>query len=155
MHCTRRTAGVAAGVGIGVLLASGGLVAAAPAQAAPAIVFTVARYDPPGKDVRDNAHYNAEYVVIKNVSTTTKDLTGWTIRDESRHVYTFPKALLGAGKTITLHSGRGTDTARHRYWGYRIYVWNNDADKATLKNASGKTIDTCRWTPSSSSPKKC
>jgi hypothetical protein len=32
------------------------------------------------------------------------------------------------------------------YWGSGNYIWNNTGDTATLRNASGKTLDTCSWT---------
>ena len=50
------------------------------------------------------------------------------------------------GATITLYSGRGTNTATKRYW-QRTYgaVWNNTPPEyAYLKNAAG-TLQS-RWT---------
>lgn len=83
---------------------------AIPAQAAPALQFRRLQYDAPGRDTRSNASINAEYVVIKNTSGSAKSLTGWTVRDASGHVYTFGTFTLAAGATVTLRSGRGTNT---------------------------------------------
>lgn len=44
-----------------------------------------------------------------------------------------------------MHTGSGSNTARHLYWGEDYYVWNNTGDKAILKNKSGTTVDTCKW----------
>lgn len=33
--------------------------------------------------------------------------------------------------------------AKNVYWGSGNYIWNNTGDTATLRNASGKTVDTC------------
>lgn len=128
---------------------------AIPAQAAPALQFRRMQYDSPGKDTRSNASINAEYVVIKNTSGSAKSLTGWTVRDASSHVYTFGKFTLAKGASVTLRTGKGTNTKWTRYWGSGNYVWNNTGDKATLKNASKTTIDTCSWTKAGAGYKNC
>jgi hypothetical protein len=43
---------------------------------------------------------------------------------------------------VTIHTGRGSNSARHRYW-RRDHIWNNDGDTATLKKSNGSTADTC------------
>jgi Lamin Tail Domain len=126
-----------------------------PAQASPALQFRRMQYDSPGKDTRTNASINAEYVVIKNTSSSSKSLTGWTVRDASSHVYTFGKFTLAASATVTLRSGKGTNTKWTRYWGSGNYIWNNTGDKATLKNAAKTTIDTCTWTSAGVGYKNC
>ena len=118
---------------------------ALPANAAGAIQFRKIYYDQPGSD-RPVSNYklNREYVVIKNTGMITRTLTGWTVRDRANHVYTFPSFKLGAGKSVTLHTGKGTNTSSHLYWGKGWYIWNNTGDKATLRN-SGTISDTCTW----------
>ncbi len=91
------------------------LAVAAPAQAAPAIQIRKVYYDSPGPDYGTNKSLNAEYIVIKNTSSKAKSLKGWTIRDPAHHVYTFGSYTLGAGKSVTLHTGKGTNTNTHRY----------------------------------------
>ena len=119
---------------------------ASPAQAASAVRFGVIQYDSPGSDDGSNASLNAEYVRIKNASSTSAvRLTGWTVRDAQAHVYKFGSFTLGAGKVVTLHTGSGSNTATDRYWGSKAYIWNNTGDKATLKNPNGVTVDTCTW----------
>jgi hypothetical protein len=116
-----------------------------PAQAASAVRITYVQYDSPGDDIGTNGSVNAEWVRIKNVSGSKKSLTGWTLRDPAGHVYRFGTYTLGAGKTVTVHTGRGSSTAAHRYWGEDYYVWNNTGDKAILKNKSGTVVDSCTW----------
>lgn len=124
---------------------------ASPAEAAtPAVHFSYAYYNSPGSDTGSNTSLNAEYVRLHNSGSTNRSLTGWTIRDASSHVYTFGTFTLKAGTSVTLHTGKGTNTATNRYWGRSAYVWNNTGDKATLKNSSGTTIDTCSWGSSGS-----
>jgi hypothetical protein len=60
-------------------------------------------------------------------------------------VYTFGTYKLGAGKTVKIHTGKGSNTARDRYWRSDEYIWNNDGDRAKLKNKAGSVIDTCSY----------
>ena len=122
------------------------LVAAAPpAHAASPLQFGKIYYNSPGSDTRTNTSLNAEYVVIKNTSSLTKCLTGWTVRDAAGHVYKFGTFCLAGYKTVTLHTGKGTNTAAHRYWGSGSYIWNNTGDKAYLRNSAGTQMDYCSW----------
>jgi hypothetical protein len=45
--------------------------------------------------------------------------------------------------TVTVHTGSGSNTARHRYWRSDGYIWNNDGERATMKNKAGTVIDRC------------
>ncbi len=128
------------------LAASAGWVA--PAEAAPAIKVTKIYFDSPGTDTRTNYSLNREYVVIKNVSTTTRYITGWTIRDDYGWTYKFGTTRLSPGATVTLHTGKGSNTASHRYWQRTNYVWNNTYDSARLRNSSGTLIHRCAYTTS-------
>jgi Lamin Tail Domain len=119
---------------------------ALPANAASAIQFGKIYYDQPGSDTPiTNTKLNNEYVVIKNTGTTTRTMTGWTVRDLANHVYTFPSFKLGAGKSVTLHTGKGTNTSSHLYWGKGGYIWNNTGDKAIVRDSTGALKDTCTW----------
>jgi hypothetical protein len=91
---------------------------------------------------------NTEYIVVKNVSTSTISMKGWKIisapsSDNQR--YTFPRTKVGPGHTVTLYTGSGTNAPGKRFWGASSPVWNNDGDKAVLKNASGTVVDTCQY----------
>jgi len=121
-------------------------IAAGPAEAASAVQVAKIQYDSPGTDTRSNSSLNAEYVTIKNVSSSNRSLTGWTVRDAQSHVYKFGTFTLKAGKSVRLHTGKGTNTSTDRYWGSTAYIWNNTGDKATLKNRAATPIDTCSWT---------
>jgi hypothetical protein len=46
---------------------------------------------------------------------------------------------------VTIHTGKGTNTQTNRYWGLGGYVWNNDGDRATLKDNNGNVIDRCSY----------
>jgi len=116
-----------------------------PAQAAGPIHFSGAQYNSPGSDTGSNSSLNAEWVRITNSASTARVMTGWKIRDVTGHTYTFPTFTLGAGKSVKLHTGKGTNTRTDLYWRATSYVWNNTGDRATLKNKSGVVVDTCSW----------
>jgi hypothetical protein len=117
------------------------------AAAAACVRFSASNFDAPGND-NYSQYLNGEWVRIKNYCSTTKTLSYWTIRDYgSKHVYKFPYGVrIRPGYTITLYSGRGTNTSTRRYW-QRTYgaVWNNTPPEyAYLRNAAG--TQQSRWT---------
>jgi hypothetical protein len=107
--------------------------------------FSRIQYNSPGRDTGSNASLNAEWARIKNHGGRAKTLTGWTVRSREGRVYTFPTFRLRAGKTVTLHSGHGRNTATDLFWGKNRYVWNNTRDTAVLKNKAKVIVETCRW----------
>jgi hypothetical protein len=108
-------------------------------------------FDSPGADTGSNSSLNAEWIRLRNTGSTARKLTGWTIRDTSGHVYKFGTYKLGAGKTVKIHSGKGSNTARDRFWRSDGYIWNNDGDRAKLKSKAGTVIDTCSYSGAGSS----
>jgi hypothetical protein len=136
-------------------LAAAPLLAMGPADAAPVVKIIKVYYDSPGADTRTNTSINGEYVVVKNMTTTTRVITGWTVRDAAGHIYKFGTFSLGGGKTVTLYTGKGTNSSTRRYWGQTNYVWNNDKDTASLRNASGSLIQTCSYNSTAVDYKTC
>ena len=120
-------------------------ISAGPAQAASPITISGVQYDSPGSDLGGNRSLNAEWVRLTNHGSRATALTGWTLRDRANHVYRFGTFKLGAGKSVVIHTGRGTNTAAHRYWRSGWYIWNNDGDRAVLKNKAGTTVSTRTW----------
>jgi hypothetical protein len=109
------------------------------------VQFTRIQYNSPGKDTGSNASLNGEWARLTNKTKSTINLKGWTVRDASSHVYTFGSTTnLGAGKSLTLYTGKGTSTT-NRYWARTYYIWNNTGDTAILRTGAGKTIDSCKW----------
>ena len=148
---------------------------AAPANAA--LRITKISFNPAGADSGDSGHIRKEIVVIKNAGSHAVRLDGWRIHDVDRHhVYVFGDRSRGddvftdvklrPGEYVRLHSGRGQDSATATthgdvptyydfYWDLDNYVWNNNGDKATLKNASKDFVDGCAYTSSADNPVKC
>jgi len=123
------------------------------ASATSTIQFGRIQYNAPGTDTTSNV--NGEYVVIKNLGTRGVALTGWTLRDAQNHVYKFGSFTLGGGKSVVVHTGKGTNSSTVRYWGLGWHVWNNTGDTAYLRNASGVLADKCGWTTAGLGYKYC
>ena len=69
---------------------------------------------------------NDEYVKITNKGKTDVSVKGWRIQDEHvNHKYFFPSSYkLKAGATVTLKSGKGSNSVKVLYWKHD-FVWNN------------------------------
>ncbi|MFF4488970.1 lamin tail domain-containing protein [Streptomyces sp. NPDC001544] len=132
-----------------------GTLLSTPAEAAGGVSIYHVWFDSPGPDNRSNASLNAEWVQIKNTSGSAVSLKGWILKDASNHKYVFPNVKIGAGKTMKVHTGQGSDTASNKYQDRRAYVWNNTSDTATLTKASGTKVDSCSWTTRDPSDKYC
>jgi hypothetical protein len=140
----RRTISILAAAATAV---AGTLAIGAPASAAtPSLRFHGAQYDSPGSDTRSRTSLDNEWISLINSGGKPVNLSRYTIRDASNHVYTFGNVTIAAkGGRIWLRTGKGTNSGRNVYWGSGNYIWNNTGDKATLRNASGKNLDTCSW----------
>jgi hypothetical protein len=107
------------------------------ASAASCVRFVASQFDAPGND---NFNLNAEWVRIKNFCATRKNLSGWRIHDYNRiHTYTFLSGVrIGAGNTITLFTGSGSDTRAKKFWDNGSALWNNDPpERAYLRMPDG------------------
>lgn len=122
------------------------LIPASSAEAASTIRFSRIYFDSPGSDYGSNASLNAEWFRIKNFGTRARTLTGWVVRDKTGYTYRFPTFTLRPGASVTVHTGRGTNTGSHLYWRQGGYVWNNTGDRAVLRNRGGTLIDSCDFT---------
>ncbi|MFB9394156.1 lamin tail domain-containing protein [Streptomyces coeruleoprunus] len=125
------------------------------AQAAGSVHLYKIYYDSPGTDRGANSSLNAEWVQVRNTTGAAVNLRGWTLRDAAGHVYTFGAYTLAKGATVTVRTGKGTNTSTNRYWGRTWYVWNNDKDAATLKRANGTVADTCSYNSTAYDYKLC
>jgi Lamin Tail Domain/FG-GAP repeat len=148
---------------LGLLAVVLGVAAVSPcpsASAAPSssvvIGMSGVQYDPPGSDEPiTNSKLDAEYVVVKNYSGTSYNLAGWTLRDKSSHVYTFPSYALSGGASVTVHTGSGTNGTGNLYQDASTYIWNNTGDTAYLRAFNGATVNTCSWSDTGSGSTSC
>ncbi len=138
-----------------VLTGAAVLTTAGTADAASPVRISKIYYNSPGADDRSNTSLNAEYVVLRNTTTRSQTVTGWTLRDAAGHVYTFPTTSIAAGATVTVHTGKGTNRTGHRYWQRGSYVWNNDRDTAYLRTRAGTLQSTCSYNSTAVASKTC
>ncbi|ATG56136.1 hypothetical protein CFK41_16150 [Brachybacterium ginsengisoli] len=103
-------------------------------------------YDPAGKDYSKNSLYVKEYIQVKNTGTKTLTLTGYVLRDNGPQKFAFPKGTkIAPGKTLTIRSGKGTNTSSTLYWNKSSYIWNNTGDTARLYNAKSTLLESCKY----------
>ncbi len=82
-----------------------------------------------------------EWVQISNTGSSPVSLNGWKIEDEgNKHTYTFLSYTLNAGTTVTVFTGKGTNSATELYWQLDNPIWNNGGDTASLYDDSGKLV---------------
>jgi hypothetical protein len=134
---------------LGVIVVAAGLVAVESQQASAAsYCLQIYRiyYNSPGPDTRSNTSLNAEFVQLHNRCSTARSMHNWVLRDNNSHTYNFGTYTIGGSKYVTVHTGKGTNTAANLYWGMSNYVWNNDKDIAYLRNGPlGTLIDICSY----------
>jgi len=120
----------------------------ASAATVPVVYIHEIQYSPAGPDVPvTTAKLNGEWVLLTNTTARSVAMTNWTLRDKAGHVYRFPRFVLGAHKSVYVHTGTGTNSAINLYWGHKppssfSYVWDNSGtETARLENAAGTTVD--------------
>lgn len=104
------------------------------------VVISETRFDADGDD---NQNLNDEWVRITNRGGSGVDLTGWVLKDTSAtHRYSFPSGfVLGAGASVTIRTGCGSDTAVDLHWcNQGSAVWNNSGDTAFLLDPAGNIV---------------
>ncbi|QCX76237.1 hypothetical protein C9F11_12800 [Streptomyces sp. YIM 121038] len=135
------------------------LLAAGPATAAPrhqgGLHLGFIQYDSPGRDTTARASVNGEWVNIHNSSSGPIQLKGYRLKDNTNYTYTFGSYKIGAGKTVKVRTGKGTNASGVRYWGRGWHVWNNTTDKARLIKPNGSQLDSCSWTTRDGGSKNC
>ena len=113
------------------------------------------RHNPPGPDTGSNRSLNAEFIRLTNTGKVARQLRGWRIHDGDANAYRFSRLWLPPGRAVTVHTGRGRDTATHRYWNLADYIWDNDGDIARLRRPKGVFADRCGYQRSESGAARC
>lgn len=112
------------------------------ADATPVVRITKIHYGQTGTNL------NTEYIVFKNTTGSARSIKGWKIVSapaSDKQYYVFPATKIKAHGSLTLYTGHGTNSAGKRYWNANSARWDNDGDKAVLKNSKGSTVDTCQY----------
>jgi len=96
------------------------------------------QFDAPGDD---RYNLNGEYVCFVHMGGGPVNMTGWHVKDEQGHTYTFPMFTLPVGAYVRLHTGSGTNTATDLYWAQDSAVWDNDKDTVFLYDDQWRPVD--------------
>ena len=121
------------------------LLGAAPAEAAAPVRIDKVQYDSPGRDTGTNRSLNAEWVLLTNEGNRARDLDDWKLRERQGNTFRFPDFTLRPGRSVKIHTGKGRNDRNDLYWRSDVYIWNNNGDRATLRNRNGRLIDLCAW----------
>jgi len=83
---------------------------------------------------------NAEAVVIQYNGEGELDLTGWHLKDQTGHSFTFPSFKLFKNGAVQVHTASGTDTAIDLYWDEGQAVWQS-GQSVLLTTPEGQAQD--------------
>jgi hypothetical protein len=83
---------------------------------------------------------NAEAVVVQYNGEGELDLTGWHLKDQAGHSFTFPPFKLFKDGAVQVHTASGTNTAIDLYWGERQAVWQS-GQSVLLTTPEGQAQD--------------
>ena len=75
---------------------------------------------------------NAEWVIVRNAGLEPINLSGWSLKDENRNVFTFPNLTLNTGGAVQIHTISGTNTVIDLYWGLGDPVWSSGEEAQLL-----------------------
>ena len=79
---------------------------------------------------------DSEKVLIIHSGGGAEGLGGWRLETSAGKAYIFPMLRLFPGASVTIHSGKGTDSVNDLYWGSDATVWHH-GDTVTLRDAAG------------------
>jgi micrococcal nuclease len=83
-----------------------------------------------------------EWVEVTNEGGDIVEVTGFTLKDEANHIFTFPQLILLPGGSVRVYTGVGMNTTDTLFWGLAETVWNDDGDAAFLRDPTGAIVDT-------------
>ena len=82
-----------------------------------------------------------EYVIIRNQTGDYIPMAGWTLRDDSKNIYTFPQYTLISWASVKVWTKAGIIDPENVYWGRTDPVWNDHGDCAYLRDDKHKLMD--------------
>ena len=86
--------------------------------------------------IRSHLNAQEEFVILKTLCGPL-NVTGWTIRDESRKNYRFGEHML---TEVTVYTMEGTDNQTTVFWNSDSHIWNNDRDTLYLLDREGRIV---------------
>ena len=101
----------------------------------------------------DRTNLAGEYLRIANISTEPLQLEGYTLSNHRRMTFRFPAAILPAGYTVMVFTGKGKNELDPEagplkvYWNLDEPAWTNTGDTATVRSPQGAVQDEVEYTP--------
>ncbi len=83
-----------------------------------------------------------EFVEIRNDSDGPLNLENWTLNDEDRHVFTFPRFILGEGQMCRVYTNEYHAKSCGFSFNSPSPIWDNDGECAYLKDPLGRVVST-------------
>jgi hypothetical protein len=83
-----------------------------------------------------NGDLQTEFIKIQMVGSGELWLTNWQIKDDKKHVYTFPRLQLNNGGTVNIYTKNGVDSVTDLYWGLKEPLWSS-GDTITILDYDG------------------
>jgi len=81
-----------------------------------------------------------EFVEIRNDSEGPINLQGWTLQDNERHVFIFPRFVLGAGQYCRVYTNHYRPASCGFSYNSGSPIWDNVEDCAYLKDSLGVLV---------------
>jgi micrococcal nuclease len=66
---------------------------------------------------------NVEYILIRNQSNASVNLSGWSVSSSDGKTYNFPQLTLNTNGAVRLYSKHGTNTVIELYWNSDQSLW--------------------------------
>ena len=66
---------------------------------------------------------NVEYILIRNQSNASVNLSGWSVSSSDGKTYNFPQLALNTNGAVRLYSKHGTNTVIELYWNSDQSLW--------------------------------
>lgn len=68
---------------------------------------------------------NVEYILIRNQSNASVNLSGWSVSSSDGNTYDFPQLTLNTNGAVRLYSKHGTNTVIELYWNSDQSLWTS------------------------------
>ncbi|MCZ4353101.1 lamin tail domain-containing protein [Roseovarius aestuarii] len=108
--------------------------------------ITAVNFDAPGVDATNP---NGEWFEITNNGSSDADLRDWRVQYQTGTFFDWNEsAIIGAGETIRIRMGQGTDTASEFFWGNTSAALSNTSGQLKLLTPYRTESDTFSWTRS-------
>ncbi|MCK5149373.1 thermonuclease family protein [Candidatus Pacearchaeota archaeon] len=85
-------------------------------------------------------NYKNQIILLYNACDFNCELTNWTIKDEGRKKFIFPKFVLEKRKEIMVNVGEGINNKENLFWKNEDYVWTKTGDTLFLRDLEGKLV---------------